>query len=173
MILPIYTYGTAVLRKVAEPIDKDYPGLKELISNMYDTMYHAEGVGLAAPQIGKASTKKFVEGIGWTFHGHEFVGSKMIKSIFKRLKLPLGQEQKYVEKLVRMHALDCISVPRCNIQTKGRTFCLFPQHSSNCPDSHLRKSTKRFLNNKDASKNSTNILQFSLNCAFHISILYN
>ena len=43
------------------------------------------------------------------------------------------------------HALDCISAPRCNIQTKGRTFCLFPQHSSNCPDSHLRKSTKRFL----------------------------
>ena len=54
MILPIYTYGTAVLRKVAEPIDTDYPGLKELISNMYDTMYYAEGVGLAAPQIGKA-----------------------------------------------------------------------------------------------------------------------
>lgn len=54
MILPIYTYGTAVLRKVAEPIDKDYPGLKELISNMYETMYHADGVGLAAPQIGKA-----------------------------------------------------------------------------------------------------------------------
>lgn len=54
--------------------------------------------------IGKAPTKKFVEGTGWTFHGHEFVGSKQIKSIFKRLKLPLGNEQKYVEKLVRMHA---------------------------------------------------------------------
>ena len=54
--------------------------------------------------IGKAPTKKFVDGIGWTFHGHEFLGSKMIKSIFKRLKLPLWQEQKYVEKLVRMHA---------------------------------------------------------------------
>ena len=52
MILPIYTYGTAVLRKVAEPIDKDYPGLKELISNMYETMYNADGIGLAAPQIG-------------------------------------------------------------------------------------------------------------------------
>ena len=39
---------------MAEPIDKDYPGLKELISNMYETMYHADGVGLAAPQIGKA-----------------------------------------------------------------------------------------------------------------------
>ena len=54
--------------------------------------------------IGKAPTKKLVEGIGWTFHGHEFLGSKMTKGIFKRLKLPLGNEQKYVEKLVRMHA---------------------------------------------------------------------
>ncbi len=54
--------------------------------------------------IGKAPTKKFVEGTGWTFHGHEFLGSKMIKGIFKRLKLPLGPDQKYVEKLVRMHA---------------------------------------------------------------------
>lgn len=54
--------------------------------------------------IGKSQTKKFVEGTGWTFHGHEFLGSKMIKSIFKRLKLPMGQEEKYVEKLVRMHA---------------------------------------------------------------------
>lgn len=54
--------------------------------------------------IGKAPTKKFEENIGWTFHGHEFLGSKMIKSIFKRLKLPLGSDMKYVEKLVRMHA---------------------------------------------------------------------
>lgn len=54
--------------------------------------------------IGKAPTKKFVEGIGWTFHGHEFLGSKMTKTIFKRLKLPLGKDQKYVEKLVKMHA---------------------------------------------------------------------
>ena len=54
--------------------------------------------------IGKAPTKKFVEGTGWTFHGHEFLGSKMIKNIFKRLKLPLGNEMKLVEKLVKMHA---------------------------------------------------------------------
>lgn len=54
--------------------------------------------------IGKARTKKFVEGTGWTFHGHEFLGSKMVKSIFKRLKLTLGNELKYVEKLVQMHA---------------------------------------------------------------------
>ncbi len=54
--------------------------------------------------IGKAPTKKFVEGIGWTFHGHEFLGSKMVKIIFKRLKLPLGADMKFVEKMVKMHA---------------------------------------------------------------------
>ena len=54
--------------------------------------------------IGKAPTKKFEKNIGWTFHGHEFLGSKMLKSIFKRLKLPLNSDLKYVEKLVRMHA---------------------------------------------------------------------
>ncbi len=52
MILPIYTYGNSILRKEAEPITADYPELEKLISNMYDTMYNAEGVGLAAPQIG-------------------------------------------------------------------------------------------------------------------------
>ena len=52
MILPIYTYGNAVLRKVAEPINADYSNLNALITNMFETMYHAEGVGLAAPQIG-------------------------------------------------------------------------------------------------------------------------
>ena len=52
MILPIYTYGNAVLRKHTEQIAVDYPELNTLISNMYETMYHAEGVGLAAPQIG-------------------------------------------------------------------------------------------------------------------------
>ena len=54
--------------------------------------------------IGKAPTKKFEKNIGWTFHGHEFLGSKMLKGIFKRLKLPLNSDLKYVEKLVRMHA---------------------------------------------------------------------
>lgn len=52
MILPIYVYGQAVLRKVADDIAPDYPNLKELISNMFETMDNADGVGLAAPQIG-------------------------------------------------------------------------------------------------------------------------
>jgi peptide deformylase len=53
MILPIVAYGDPVLNKVGEEIDADYPGLKELIDNMFETMYNAHGVGLAAPQIGR------------------------------------------------------------------------------------------------------------------------
>lgn len=53
MKLPIYLYGHPVLRKVSEDITPDYPGLKELVENMYETMYASEGVGLAAPQIGR------------------------------------------------------------------------------------------------------------------------
>lgn len=52
MILPIYTYGQPVLRKVSEDIDANYPHLNELINNMFETMYNASGIGLAAPQIG-------------------------------------------------------------------------------------------------------------------------
>ena len=54
MILPIYGYGEPVLRKVGEDISADYPNLKEIIQNMYETMYNAYGVGLAAPQVGMA-----------------------------------------------------------------------------------------------------------------------
>lgn len=52
MILPIYAYGQPVLKQIAKDIEPDYPNLKELIANMWDTMYNADGVGLAAPQIG-------------------------------------------------------------------------------------------------------------------------
>ncbi len=54
MILPIVAYGDPVLKKKAVEIDKDYPKLEALIANMYETMYGASGVGLAAPQIGLA-----------------------------------------------------------------------------------------------------------------------
>ncbi len=53
MIAPVIAYGDPILRKIGEEIDKDYPNLNELISNMFETMESSNGVGLAAPQIGK------------------------------------------------------------------------------------------------------------------------
>jgi len=52
--------------------------------------------------VGKAPTKKFDKKIGWTFHGHEYIGSKMVKKIFERLNLPLNETLKYVQKIVMM-----------------------------------------------------------------------
>ena len=52
MVYPIFLYGNSVLRKEAEDISLDYPNLKTLIENMYETMHKSEGIGLAAPQIG-------------------------------------------------------------------------------------------------------------------------
>ena len=67
MVYPIYVYGSAVLSKVAQPITKDYPNLEQLIKDMFETMYATDGVGLAAPQIGKSirlftvDTNPFIE----------------------------------------------------------------------------------------------------------------
>ena len=54
MILPIYIYGQPVLRKVAEDISPDYEGLQQFITDMWDTLASSEGIGLAAPQVGRS-----------------------------------------------------------------------------------------------------------------------
>ena len=65
MILPIVAYGDTVLRKVGDNISADYEGLKDLVANMWETMYSAQGVGLAAPQVGKAINLFIVDTSGF------------------------------------------------------------------------------------------------------------
>lgn len=62
MVLPVYIYGHPVLRQETEDIDKDYPGLDKLIKDMWETMYFTDGVGLAAPQIGKSISLIVIDG---------------------------------------------------------------------------------------------------------------
>ena len=109
MILPIVGYGDPVLRKVGEAISKDYPNLNELITNMYDTMYNASGIGLAAPQIGLAirlfvvDTEPFSE--SENLSDEEKVQLKSFKKTFINAKMLVeeGEEWGFNE--------GCLSIP--------------------------------------------------------------
>jgi len=79
MILSIYLYGSNVLREKAKLVTPDYPDLKQLIDNMYETLYNAEGVGLAAPQVGKP-IRLFV--VDANAMAEEYPDAKDFKKIF-------------------------------------------------------------------------------------------
>ena len=102
MKLPVYAYGTAVLRQVAKDIDKDYSGLEKVIVDMFDTMHVADGVGLAAPQIGK-SIRLFV--VDARIYGDEYEDLKDFKKVFINAHIieDWGEEELISE--------GCLSVP--------------------------------------------------------------
>jgi peptide deformylase len=62
MVYPIFVYGNPVLRKVAKKIDKDYPGLQQFIKDMFETMEVSDGLGLAAPQVGRSIRLFVIDG---------------------------------------------------------------------------------------------------------------
>lgn len=78
MILPVYLYGHPILRQEVEDITPDYPDLKKLIDDMWETMYHSEGVGLAAPQIGKSIALIVLDGSPLEDSFPECANSKMV-----------------------------------------------------------------------------------------------
>ena len=104
MILPIVAYGTAVLRKETEEIDKDYPDLDILIEDMFETMYAAKGVGLAAPQIDRAIRLFIVDASGFNDDG-EYPELADFKRVFINpiIVEESGKEWKFEE--------GCLSIP--------------------------------------------------------------
>ena len=104
MILPILAYGDPILKKVGLPITKDYPDLQQLIANMFETMYKANGLGLAAPQIGLSIRLFIVDGTPLAKDEHK-EEMKDFKKVFINAKIlnQEGEEWSYNE--------GCLSIP--------------------------------------------------------------
>ena len=110
MILPIVAYGAAILRKVSEPIDADYPNLTKVIADMWETMYESNGVGLAAPQVNK-NIRLFVMDSAQIFESKEpedetYVDAPGFKKVFINAQIVStgGVEWIYNE--------GCLSIPK-------------------------------------------------------------
>lgn len=103
MILPIFAFGQPVLKKRASEIDADYPELATLIANMYETMYHAHGVGLAAPQIGLSIRLFVVDTIQVMEEGEK---EKGIKKVF------INPEKIEETGEIKPYEEGCLSIPQ-------------------------------------------------------------
>jgi peptide deformylase len=109
MTYPIFVYGNPVLRKVAADVEKDYPGLQKLIDDLFDTMYHSEGLGLAAPQIGKSIRLFVIDGAPVAKDEPELAG-------FKKAFINAHIVEKCGE-LVPMNE-GCLSIPHIREEVK-------------------------------------------------------
>ena len=108
MILPVVAYGDPLLKKEAEEIDKSYPDLKKLIDDMFETMYQASGVGLAAPQIGRGIRLFIVDGTSFAEDAEtdpKAAGMEDFKKVFINpiIEEEQGEEWGFTE--------GCLSIP--------------------------------------------------------------
>lgn len=128
MILPIRTFGDAILRKVAKDIDKNYPDLDLLISNMFETMNKANGIGLAAPQIG-LNIRLFVVDIRPLAKDEDYEDIanelKDFKKVFINAKIleESGEEWKFNE--------GCLSIPDVREDVKRKETILIEYYDEN------------------------------------------
>jgi peptide deformylase len=123
MILPIVAYGHPTLRKVAGEIEPGHPGLDELIDNMFETMYHSEGVGLAAPQVNQPIRLFIVDASPYEKDKPEFKGFKKI-FINPYIIEETGEEWAFNEGCLSIPEIreDVIRKPRIRIQYQDRDF---------------------------------------------------
>ena len=105
MIMPILAYGHPNLRKIAQDIEKDYPGLDKLMDDMYETMYASSGVGLAAPQVNKSIRLFIIDASPYADERPELEG---FKKVFFNAQIveEVGEEWAFNE--------GCLSVPKIN-----------------------------------------------------------
>jgi peptide deformylase len=111
MILPIVAYGSPILRRRAEEITKEYPGLQKLLDDMWETMYYSNGVGIAAPQVNKSvrifivDSEQIIENLE-PEEKEEYPGDKGIKQVFINPEIIEfnGKEWPYNE--------GCLSIPK-------------------------------------------------------------
>jgi len=103
MKLPVYAYGSPVLRKVSEDIKSDYPGLEQLISDMFETMHSAEGVGLAAPQVGKLIRLFLVDA---RVYGEDYEDLKDFKKVFINARIL----ERWGDEVLETEG--CLSIPK-------------------------------------------------------------
>ena len=138
MVLPIVAYGHPVLRKIAEDFDRDYPGLEKLITDMWETMYNSNGVGLAAPQVNKAIRLFVVDTV------------QMFENMDEEDKEEFPDDPGYKETFINTHIVElegekwsynegCLSIPKIREDvSRPETVTLAYQ------DSNFEKHTRTF-----------------------------
>lgn len=142
MILPITVYGDPVLRKVCEEIDKNYPGLDQLIKDMFETMYEASGVGLAAPQVSKPIRLFIIDATPFTeldedeeseYSKEEMAQMKNFKRVFINARIieETGEEWKFNE--------GCLSIPKIREDVVRK-----PKLKIEYVDEHFKKHSETY-----------------------------